>query len=101
MATLRTLGAVRSAAVSLPCHTCFHFAPASTAPGMAVMLTSLGGGGCAKPFCCATDGMRERAPNSGSCLVEDMLMLYRLIPSRCVILIPGEVSNRRRAEGRA
>src|SRR5665213_652053 len=65
-------------AFSLPCQTNFHFAPASTMPGIAVMVTSLAGGGCGNVLGCATSGPSERADTMRNCVVEDMLLLYRV-----------------------
>jgi hypothetical protein len=47
-------------------------------PGMAVMVTSLGGGGCGKVLGCAISWLRESADRRSNWVVEDMLLLYRV-----------------------
>src|SRR5580698_970984 len=67
-------------AFSLPCQTGVHWAPASMIPGMAVIVTSFGGGGTRKVLwafpCWIRD--RNRAATGRSRKIEDILMLYRL-----------------------
>src|ERR1700689_3946313 len=69
-------------AFSLPCQTSFHFTPASMIPGIAVIVTSLGGGGCGKVLGAVTGwdraNPRERADLMGGCVVEVMMLLYRV-----------------------
>src|SRR5579862_7167396 len=67
-------------AFSLPCHTSVHLARASITPGIAAIVTSLGGAGWGKVRgACASSVPREKAERIRKCDVEDidMTILYR------------------------